>query len=241
MHRNWDTFKQRYSSISGYELYLNEKDFAINNRNPNTTDLRLRSKTVFTHSCRPCLRLFVLHNPREIVATIKRYLTLYVSLLPDINWNRKRKHKNKGRRHCDRRKNARFGREMLEMLQTEKLYAIHWLTSSGSFAGPGEKLRTRWVVSAMVEQISRVVINKGLRNRSDRVPRSGKRKSQETVFKFFLQIYLTSVKIQMQPRFHSVYAWMVISIADWLTPTCTCKNHVARVKVQRALFVIGYF
>ena len=149
------------------------------NRNPNTTDLRLRSNTVFTHSGGPCVRLFVLHNPREIVSTIKCYLTLYVSLLPDINWNRKRKHENKGRRHYDRRKNARFGREILEMLQTEKLYAIHWLTSSGSFAGPGEKLRTRWVVSAMVEQISRVVINKGLRNRSDRVERSGKRRIQE--------------------------------------------------------------
>ena len=148
------------------------------NRNPNTTDLRLRSNTVFTHSGGPCVRLFVLHNPREIVSTIKCYLTLYVSLLPDINWNRKRKHENKGRRHYDRRKNARFGREILEMLQTEKLYAIHWLTSSGSFAGPGEKLRTRWVVSAMVEQISRVVINKGLRNRSDRVEGSGKRKIQ---------------------------------------------------------------
>lgn len=114
-----------------------------------------------------------------MVATIKCYLTLYVSLLPDINCNRKRKHKNKGRRHSDRKKNARFGREMLEMPQTEKLYAIHWLTSSGSFAGPGEKLRTRWVVSAMVEQISRVVINKGLRNRSDRAEGSGKRKIQE--------------------------------------------------------------
>ena len=83
------------------------------NRNPHTTDLRLRSNTVFTHSGGPCVRLFVLHNPREIVATIKCYLTLYVSLLPDINCNRKRRHKNKGRRHCDRRKNARFGREML--------------------------------------------------------------------------------------------------------------------------------
>lgn len=179
----WDTFKKPYSNIPGNELCLSEKDFAI------TTGTQTQlifdwDLTLSSHSGGPCVRLFVLHNPREIVSTIKCYLTLCVSLLPDINWNRKRKHENKGRRHYDRRKNARFGREILEMLQTEKLYAIHWLTSSGSFAGPGEKLRTRWVVSAMVEQISRVVINKGLRNRSDRVPRSGKRKIQETVFKF---------------------------------------------------------
>ena len=183
----WDTFKKPYSNIPGNELCLSEKDFAITTGTQTQLifdwDLTLSSHILVDLVCAYSSSV-VLHNPREIVSTIKCYLTLYVSLLPDINWNRKRKHKNKGRRHYDRRKNARFGREMLEMLQTEKLYAIHWLTSSGSFAGPGEKLRTRWVVSAMVEQISRVVINRGLRNRRDRAARSGKRKIQETVFKF---------------------------------------------------------